>query len=72
MNLQQIMQWFGYDAVITCEVVTKDKMNEIKQGKEEPQLSPSSDVTGKNFKTPTTSVQQIEQEVQRVTQNTAN
>ena len=35
MDLQQIMQWFGYDVVITCEVVTKDKLNEIEQGKEE-------------------------------------
>ena len=26
-DLQLIMQWFGYDAVITCEVVTKDKLN---------------------------------------------
>ena len=39
MNLQQITQWFGYDVVITCEVVTKDKLNKIEQVKEEPQPS---------------------------------
>ena len=49
MNLQQITQWFVYDVVITHEVVTKDKLNEIKQVKEEPQLSSSFNVTGKNF-----------------------
>ena len=53
VNLQQIMQWFGYDVVITCEVITKDKLNEIEQGKEEPSPSPSWDVIGKIFETPT-------------------
>ena len=69
MNLQQIMQWFGYNVIITCKVVTKDRLHEIEQGKEEPNPSPSLDVTGKNFETHTASVQQIEQQVQRVTQN---
>ena len=31
MDLQQITQWFGYDVVITCKVVTKDKLNEVNQ-----------------------------------------
>ena len=52
MKLQQITQWFGYDVVITCEVVTKDQLNDIEKGKEEPQLSSSLDVTGKIFKPP--------------------
>ena len=72
MDLQQIMQWFGYDVLITCEVVTKDKLNDIEESREEPNPSPSLDVTGKHFETPTVSVQQIEQQVQRVTQNIAN
>ena len=66
VDLQQIMQWFGYDVVITCEVVNKDKLNEIEQGREEPNPSSSLDVTGKNFETPTVSAQQIEQQVERV------
>ena len=57
MDLQQIMQWFGYDVVITCEVVTNDKLNEIEQSREEPNPSSSLDVTGKHFETPTASVQ---------------
>ena len=65
LNLQQIMQWFGYDVIITCDVVTKDKLNEIEQVKEEPQPSVILHATEKKFTTPTTSVQQIEQEVQR-------
>ena len=56
MDLQQITQWFGYEVVITCEVVTKDRLNEIEQSKEEPNPSPSLDVRGKKFETPTTSV----------------
>ena len=56
MDLQQITQWFGYEAVITCEVVTKDRLNETEQSKEEPNPSPSLDVTGENLETPTTSV----------------
>ena len=32
MNLQQIMQWIGYDVIITCEVVTKDRLHEIGWG----------------------------------------
>ena len=59
MDLQQIMQWFGYDVVITCKVVAQDRLNEIEQDREEPNQSPSLDVTGKNFETPTASAQQI-------------
>ena len=33
VDVQLIMQWFGYDAV-RCVVVTKDKLNEIAQGRE--------------------------------------
>ena len=72
LDLQQNMQRFGYDIVMTCEVVTKDKLNEIEQGREEPNPSPSLDVTEKTFETPTVSAQQIEQQVERVTQNIAN
>ena len=50
MKLQQITQWFGYDVIITCEVVTKDRLHEIEQGTEVPNASPSLDVTGKNLK----------------------
>ena len=46
MDLQQIIQWFGYDVVITCQVVTKDKLSEIEQGREEPNPYPSLDITG--------------------------
>ena len=63
MNLQQIKQWFGYDKISTCEVVTRDRLHEIEQGRGEPNPSPSLDVTGKIFATPTASVQQIEQQV---------
>ena len=52
------MQWFGYD-VMTCKVVTKDKLNEIEQGKENAQPSLSLNVIGKYFRTSTTSVQQL-------------
>ena len=72
MNLQQIIQWFGHDVIITCEVVTRDRLHEIEQGKEEPNPSPSLDVTGKNSETPTASVQQIEQQEERVTQSIVN
>ena len=34
--LQKITQWFGYDVVITCEVVTKDMSSDIEQGREKP------------------------------------
>ena len=64
------MQWFGYDVVITYKVVTKDKLNEIEQGREEPNPSPSLDATGKTFETPTASTQQ--QQVERVTHNIVN
>ena len=43
---QQWMQWFGYDVVIICKVVTKDKLNEIEQSRKKPNPSPSLDVTG--------------------------
>ena len=72
LDFQQITQWFGYDVVITFEVVTKDKLNEIEWGREEPNPSPSLDITGKNVETATFSTQQIEQWVERVTQNIAN
>ena len=69
---QQILQWFGYDIVITCEVVTKDKLNDIEQGREEPNPLPSLDITGKNFKNPIVSAHQIEQQVERATQSITN
>ena len=50
-------------------MVTKDRLHDIEQVRKEPNPSPSLDVTGKTFETPTASVQQIEQQVQRVTQN---
>ena len=49
--------WDGY----------KDKLNEMEHGGEEPHPSPSLNVTGKTFETPTVSAQQIEQHVERVT-----
>ena len=55
LDLEQIMQWFSYGVRMTCEVVTKDKLIEIEQSREEPNPSPSLDVTGKNFETPTAS-----------------
>ena len=51
-DLQQIMQWFGYDVAITCEVITKDKLNDIEQDRGEPNLCPSLVVTGKKLKLP--------------------
>ena len=54
--------------MITCEVVTKDKLNNIEQVREEPNPpTPSLDITGKKFQTPTVSAQQIEQEVEKAT-----
>ena len=52
VNLQQITQWFGYDVLITCEVVTKDRLPEIEQERQEPSPSLSLDVTGKILKLP--------------------
>ena len=69
IDLQQIFQWFGYDVVITCEVVSKDKLNDIEQGREEPNPPPSLDITGKKFETATVSAQQIDQQVERATQS---
>ena len=40
LGLQQITQWFGYDVMATCDVVTKDKLNVIEQGREEPNSPP--------------------------------
>ena len=40
VDLQQISQWFGYDVVITCEVVSKDKLEDVGYGREEPKLPP--------------------------------
>ena len=56
ITLQQITQWFGYDVIVNCEVVTKDILHEIEQCREEPDPSPSLDITGKNFETPTSCV----------------
>ena len=61
MNLQQRIQWFGYDVIITCEVVTRnklhtcivvtrDKLHELEQEREEPNPSPSLNVTEKTLK----------------------
>ena len=72
VDLQQISQWFGYDILITCEVVTKGKLNGIEQGMEESNLPSSFDIMGKNFKIPTLSAQQIEQQVERATQHITN
>ena len=63
--LQQITQWFGYDVVVNCEVVTKDRLHEIEQCRDEPDPSPTLDITGKNFETQTSSVQHIEQQVEK-------
>ena len=48
MNLQQIIQWFSCNVIITCEVVTRDKLHELEQERGEPKPSPSLDVAGKN------------------------
>ena len=40
VDLQQISQWFGYDVVITCEVVSKDKLGDNGHGGEEPNPPP--------------------------------
>ena len=72
MTLQQITSWFGYDVMVNCEVVTRDRLHEIEQGREEPNPSPSLDIRGKNFEAPTSSIQHIEQQVERVIQNIVN
>ena len=51
-HLQQITQWFGYDVVITCGVIAREKLNENEQGREEPNSSPSLNVTEKILKLP--------------------
>ena len=72
MTLQQITQWFCYDVIVTCEVVTRYRLHEIEQCREEPDLSPSLNITGKNFETPTASVQHIKQQLEKVTQSIVN
>ena len=47
--------------MIISDVVAKDKLNEIEQGREEPNPKPT-----------TVSAQQIEQQVERFTQNIAS
>ena len=69
VDLQQILQWFGYDVVITHEVVSKDKLENVGHSREEPNLSLSLDIMGKNIETHTVSAQQIELQVQRATQS---
>ena len=46
----------GYDVIIICEVVTRDRLHETEHGREEPNPSPSLDMTGKT-ETPTAYVQ---------------
>ena len=72
VDLHQIMQRFGYTVVIACEVVTKEKLDGIEQGREEPNLSLSLDITWKNFEAATVSAQRIEQQVKRFTQSIEN
>ena len=50
-------------------MVTKDKLNDIEQGREEPNPPPTLDSMGKNFETTTVSAQHIEQQVERATQS---
>ena len=38
VDQQQISQLFVYGIVITCDVVTKEKLNDIEQGREKPSL----------------------------------
>ena len=52
MTLQQITQWFGYDVIVNCEVVTRDRLHEIEECREEPNSSPSLDITEENVETP--------------------
>ena len=41
MTLQQITQWFGYDVIVNFEVVTRDRLHEIEQCRDEPDPSPT-------------------------------
>ena len=50
-------------------MVSKDKLSEGEQGREEPNLTPSLDIIGKHFETLTVSAQQTEQQVERTTQS---
>ena len=73
VDLQQTSQWFGYDVMITCETVTKDKLNDIEQGKGGTQPAPPQfGYHRKKFKSPTVSAQQIERQVQKATQSITN
>ena len=68
VDLQQISQWFSYDVVITCEVISEDKLGNIGHGREEPDLCLSLDIRGK-ISNPPASAHQIEQQVERATQS---
>ena len=57
--------------IVNCEVVTRGRLCEIEQCREEPDPPLSLDITGKNFEMPTSSVQHIEQ-VERVIQSIVN
>ena len=74
VDLQQITQWFGYHVVITCEVLANDKLNDTEKGREECNLPPppSLHIMVENFKNPTVSVQEIEQQVEKATQGITN
>ena len=49
MDLQQITQWFGYDLVITCEMVTNDKLHGTEWNRVESNPSPSFGCYRKKF-----------------------
>ena len=66
---QQISLWFRYDMLITCEMVSEDKLGYIWYGREEPNPHPSLDITGQHVENPTASAHQIEQQVERATQS---
>ena len=55
--------------MISCEVISEDKLGNIGHDREEPSQCPSLDITGKNSETPTVSAHQIEQQVERATQS---
>ena len=49
VDFQQILQWFSYDVVITCDVVPEDKLGNIGHGREEPDPCPSLNITGQDI-----------------------
>ena len=49
VDLWQISQWFGYDVVITCEVVSEDKLDDVGHGREQPSLPPQFGHHGEKF-----------------------